>query len=414
MRVPARRYRLRASDSSPDGQLPPTACGKNCEPGRWFFRVEVCTAAVVLGLILPDRAWAQGPRLRIIPTFTANAVYDDNITFTSSSRLTGLAWRYMPAFQGTYQASRALAFQGSYSVQGEGFRDSPQLNRVVARQHGALGLTFAADRSTSLSLTGSYLETQTAAELVEQTGLEFGRGPARANGAGLTFERRMTRHGSLRGTYSYQAYAFDQSDVARAHNWEGGWSQRLSGSSSFYLGYQFQLFGLEEGRSAASVLAAGWSQQLTPRTEVSVRAGPRFSADSTSAYVAASIDRRMRRGRLSAQYARGRYLALVREVFTESVGGAASLQLGRALQVSASPAVYWNWDDDWQSRSFRGSLAVAYAAKPWLSFTGSYHYLIQDDGPETWADRFARADDPASRALVMFGVTLSRRPRAVR
>lgn len=366
---------------------------------------QVAVAMVIgAGLTVPATAEAQAPGLRVVPSFTAAGAYDDNIFFTPGRRERGLFARLTPALRVTYRPTAKLALQGGYSFASEIFPDHPSLNQVLAQQRAAFDARYRAGRRTFLALGAHFEDTQAASELIEDTGIAFGRLPAQRYQGSVSLERGVTAGGTLKAGYAFEGFFLEELGTSRQHSATLGWAHRLRARTSVSLDYRFEQFDFpREDASRSHVLLAGWAQRLGKQTTLSIRGGGRMSERHDGAEGGASLERRFRKGTLSLAYARERNLALSRAVDTESLVAAASCAVGRSMVITASPGVYRNRLRDEDITSYRASVGVGRRLGRWLALHGVYQFLVQEGRPDLGIA--GRGLERVSRNVFLVGFT---------
>jgi hypothetical protein len=365
-----------------------------------------------IALTAGSRAEAQGGGLRLVPSFTAVAVHDDNIFLTSSDRQTGLFGRLSPAVRATYSPKARLMLQGRYSLVSEIFPDHPDLSRAVAAQRATLDLQYKPTPRTLIAMSGRFEDTQEASELIEEIGLEFGRRAGRTHAAGARLDRRVTQGGTLGMDYSFQAFRLDQVGTSTIHGAGAGWDQRLRAGTNVTLDYRFEAFeSALEPPSRSHAVRAGCVQRIGKRTSLSFQAGGRLTDGQPGAEGEARLTRELRRGALSLAYARERNLALFREFDTESLVTSVKYLFGRRLLVTASPGVYRNRYPTATITSYRANVTANRQLGRFLSVHAGYQLLIQDGRPDLGAAS-ARVEQ-VSKNLVVVGITLADRRHRV-
>ena len=124
-------------------------------------------------VMLPSVALAQAGYY-VTPSFSLGAVYDDNVFSTSSHPKADFISRFTPGIQAGYQ-SAPLTLLGRYTFDAEIYADHPELDNAQVRQQPSIEFRYLPTRPLTLSVNGSYFETQTPRELNGLTGLEVGR-----------------------------------------------------------------------------------------------------------------------------------------------------------------------------------------------------------------------------------------------
>src|SRR5438093_7991299 len=138
----------------------------------YWLRV-VFAQAFVAGALLPAAAPAQlipptvAPAQQgyyLTPSLSVNEVYDDNVFFTPSPRTDDFFTRISPGLKAGYQ-SAPLTVEGGYTFDSEIYSRRTELTTPLVRQRGSIELKATPDPVLTLSVSGSYSQTKTPAEL---------------------------------------------------------------------------------------------------------------------------------------------------------------------------------------------------------------------------------------------------------
>jgi hypothetical protein len=333
----------------------------------------VAALASVLGMAASGGAetWT------VVPSLYVGTIYDDNL-FYNDARLGAVGSHAGPALSVEYQPSARLKLLVRGGLDSEYFGE-PGASSWAARRNAALTAQYRLGAFTTASLSGEYAVTAYAAELIPSAGVEYGRRTAEGLRSKLELEHHVSSKIVLRAGCGVQAL-------------------RLEGSDR----------GLESQVSPTTDLVL----LVAPHTALTVQVGPRYLAGSFSAYVAGTLERTRPRTRLSVGYERGRSLVFDRTLVIESYAARFFYRLSPALSVSASPALYRQWERSEEQRSWRIEAAALYRARSWLTVFLNHAYLVQDRGlfMDPLTDR--RGPRQLSRNTLTAGFTLS--PRQVR
>jgi hypothetical protein len=249
----------------------------------------------------------------------------------------------------------------------------------MARQKATLELRSVPLRPLTLAVKGEYIETTTPGDLNKTTGLVTGR--ERADhflfdpSVIYSFDPLTT------GTAGY-SFSKDESGglVTNTHAARTGLNRRITRrdvASVEYLFQHFEFIGVEVVRAHTALL--GWEHDLTPVTNLALRAGPRFSEGSTNAEVLASIRHRLQRGEVALTYARTETTAVgeVGTIKTDSMTLSGRYRVLPRLEVTAAPSYYRDRRGGEKSDVFGAKLEAIYELTRWLSLVGSYEYRLQ-------------------------------------
>ena len=301
----------------------------------------VAALAGVLGVTASARAgtWT------VTPSLSVSAIYDDNLFF-NDARLGATGLRAGPALIAEYQGSARFRLLGRAAVDSEYFGD-PQVSSWAARRSAGLTARYRLGAHTTASLSGDYALSAYAAELVPTVGVEYGRRTAESLGTQVELEHRISSKIVLRLGYAMQAL-------------------RLEGAGP----------GPGSQLSSDTELAL----QVAPHTILRLQAGPNYVTGSLGAHVAANVERTRPRTRLSVAYERGRTLVFDRTLVVESYTARLSYRVSPAINVSASPALFRQWQFAAEQRSWHIGGTVWYRATSRLAAFVNHGYVVQDRG----------------------------------
>jgi hypothetical protein len=332
--------------------------------------------AAALASVLGVAASAAADTWTVVPTMSLSAIYDDNLFFTDA-RLGAAGLMAGSAVSVEYRPSTRFSMLGRAGLDSEYFGE-PQVSNWAARRNAGLTARYRLGAFTSVSLSGNYALSAYAGELVPTAGVDFGRRAAESLGGQVEIEHRVNSKIVLRAGYAVQTLQLEGSSA--------GPRSQLSSDSDITL-------------------------QLTPHTTLRLQLGPRYLAGSLSAHVAANLERVRPRTQLSFGYERGRSLVFDRTLVIESYAAKLSYRLSRAVTLSASPALFRQWELSTEQRSWHMGGNASYRASRWLTIYANHAYVLQDRG--FFID--PRANRPGSpqlsRNTLTAGVTITPRPR---
>jgi hypothetical protein len=343
----------------------------------------------LVGEIIPTAAWAQAG-FYVTPSFSFGEVYDDNIFSASSGREQDLISRFSPGIQVGYQ-STPLTLSGGYTFDSEVFVVHPELTTAQARQRASLDVRYLPISSLTLSLTNTYIETQTSGDINVQTGIQEGRVRteqlAFLPSIAYRFDPLTTATGGYGFTKTEQAGG--TTNDAHIVNW--ALDRRITSLDTGSLGYIFRSFRFDgdsftDGDSFAGgetttshAFTFGWTRQITPLTEISLRAGPRFSEGSVNAEALASLRHRLEHGELSFTYSSSQdsVAGEAGAVNTHSFSASLTYRFLQFLEVGAAPAFYRNTRGNAEAKVYQLNLNATYQINQWLSLKSSYLFSFQ-------------------------------------
>jgi hypothetical protein len=312
-------------------------------------RGSLATAATTLAVLVQAAPGAaQEPRYALNLNLTGAGVYDDNIYFARANPVGGVVMRFRPAATGRYRVTEDFSLDATYSFDADYYPSQPELSDPFASHGGALGAHHALGERTTVHAGLQRALSANAGDLFGAGGLEMGRLQGSVWGASAGVSRRISKSGTAAADYQYQTVTYGGSDTSRTHG-----------------------------------IALSYSQQLAPRTEMSLGFGPRFVDGWRTTYASASVQHRLERGALSLAYGRSRYPVPGSAVDTANITLTADFRLSRTVELSASPSYYTHryGGATRDGRAWRVMFSSAWQLRPDLALRASYQHVRQDSGP---------------------------------
>jgi hypothetical protein len=235
--------------------------------------------------------------------------------------------------------SQRWSLEARYRQMAERYADHPQLDTASARQEASLRWESRATRTLDTTLTASYLESTTASQLYQSSGLDFGRLPARR----LQLIPALTQGLSATTTLLADLTATRDEIVGASTLDSAVAGIRLDHHVSPHtrLSVRGQARWYEPGEGAgftSQLLALGYRREIGRSLELSLDAGPSLSRGNVGAEWLGSLHSRGRRGEWAIEWAQGE----------APVIGAATQVVTRRLGASVSGS----------ARALRGRLAL--------------------------------------------------------
>ncbi|MBI2827637.1 MAG: hypothetical protein HYX77_00005 [Acidobacteria bacterium] len=339
---------------------------------------------IVLALVLPVGAFTPTVVLAqtgfyLIPAFSAAEVYDDNLFAAPSHREADFISRLSPGIQAGYRTA-PLTLEGRYSFDAEIYARHPELNDAQVRQATSIDFRYLPTRAVTLSAGVAYSETHVPRELNVETGLATGRVRAYR----LSFSPSIAYRFDPR-TAGTGGYTFTKDEVAGGistltHTLNLGLDRRITARDIGHFTYQLRRSIFEEVNTTTSqAFTLGWTREVTPRTSLTLRAGPRFTGGSTDPELSASIRQRLEQGDLSLTYSRSQAAVLGQAgtTITDSWSAMATYRPLRSLEIRGGPSFLRSTRTGTVAEVLRGNLDASYAITPWLALVGSYQFSLQ-------------------------------------
>jgi len=295
---------------------------------------------VVAVLIAPLPAFAQ--RVTVEPSIEISEVSDNNLSYSPADPLSDHIHRVTPNVAFHYDsprcAGRALA-----GIDSERYATHSTLDNNLARERARLAVECETTSRLTLGIEGSWLDTNTLADLNADTGLAGARVRGRQFSAGPSMRFRI----SPRATFSASASSLTTNVIngigMRSQLQNTAVEIRTTQRDHVRLEYQHSdaAFQGETAQTIRStVLLAGWTHDLSPSTRWTVRGGPRFTDGTPSADVYAAIDHDWRSSSVAFSVFRTQTTVAGYSgvVDTESAQLKLSYSPGRRLVAYAAPA----------------------------------------------------------------------------
>jgi hypothetical protein len=227
-----------------------------------------------------------------------------------------------------------------------------------------------------------YLDTMTPSELNVISGLAVGRSLASRVSATPALEYRLGSLSTLTGAFPV---AHDTLDGRIADTQTGtlGFDRRITRRDALTLRYEHRWFHFTGGpkteRSTADVVTFGWLGEVSERTLLLLRAGPRFSKGAVTAEVLATMKRRVNRGLLTVAYSKSQATTLGRTgaLDTQSLVATIALRLTRNLEIASGPGIYHNSLRGKRLSAMRVNVESLWNFSPWFHLGVAYSFDLQ-------------------------------------
>jgi hypothetical protein len=341
----------------------------------------------------------------VVPAVSLSTVYDDNL-FSAPHGVGDVVTSLRPSLEGRV-ASPRLNLQSLVYFDVQRSANHAALNTFDARRHAMVDVRGQASPVLSLGMAARYDRSETPGELNLDSG--------------ILLDRQMARRFQLTPS---AAYRFDARTAISARydwtseelsGWPGGDMQALHAGVSRDVTPRTTINGRALGRlftgeiaaNSESVLA-GWAREMTPGTNLSVEAGPRFTSHrGVRAEVLAALLRRTPRTRLRLDYWRGETIVLGIPGPVEIHSGTANLSwtLRRFFDVGTQVGVF-------DSSTLEATSAVVYHAALVASWSRQPYILSVSYGTDVQkGDIRSRgaADEYVRRGVFLVRLTVAPR-----
>lgn len=280
-----------------------------------------------------------------VPMLTVSETLDDNLFFTQFPEA-DFVTRVNLGLQTGYRSTRfTIDAQGSRAA--DFFQRHPDFDTKNGRSFAQVAVEMQPTKSLTLSVFAGYLDTKTPSELNVSSGLALGRSLASRRSVTPVLAYRISSVSTFTGAFSTTHDTLD-GRVADTQTWIGGLDRRISKRDTLGLRYERRWFDFSGGdkteHSTADVVTVGWIGDVSPRTIVLLRAGPRFAKGAVTAEVLASMKRRIKRGLLTLTYAKSQATTLGKTgaLDTQSLVATVAMRVARNLEIASGPGLYHN------------------------------------------------------------------------
>jgi len=345
------------------------------------FVAGVLLPTAVPAQLVPSTSAPAQAGYYVTPSLSVAEVYDDNVFFTTSPRTHDFLTRISPDLKAGYQ-SVPLTVAGGYTFDSEIYSRHSELTSAQVRQRGSLEVKATPDPVLTLSVSGSYAQTKTPAELNLETGLAARRVLAERYTANPGFIDRFDPLTTVKGDYTYSKDLLAGGVTIDSNIENLALDHRLSPRDTvgpWYVGRQFAFAGFPALTSHAFTL--GWSHELTPLTSFTLRGGPRLTEGTVDRLpeASASIRHTLKRGDLSLTYASTLATVIGQSAAARAQGitAKATTELLPRLELSAGPAVYRVSSDAFKATVYSVLLDASYKLTKTLALQASYQYSFQ-------------------------------------
>jgi hypothetical protein len=339
--------------------------------------------ALLAGLLvlsaLAAKVGAEGGDVSLKPVFFVGAGYDSNILIEPSDPESGYFGSLGAQIPFQYKIGPHSSLSANYFVLGQWYRDLRELDNFPEQQTASLGYQYQG-RAWQLGLNGSYADSLQAADVFPVSGLAQGRQRVRSGGGGLNLGRKLGQFGSLAVTYHYSRSLYsDQSTNLNEASLTLG--RQFGRQTTLDVRYDIQRYAFVDDTSDTwNTITGGWTQNFSPRTVFSLRAGARILGDSTKPDVNASLSQTWRRVSLSLSYAKTYSFVPEAVRFTDVDSISLSLVYqGRALRLTLGTGYYRNRAEGQTANTYRGTFDLVYSFNRWLGIAATYFYTFQNE-----------------------------------
>jgi hypothetical protein len=385
---------------------------RNGSRGVWWSLSIV--SALVVQLVYSTEASAQAG-LYVTPSLTLSEGYDDNIQSVpqgSPDKESDFIFRTEPGIIAGYK-SAPFSLLAGYRVAADVYAEHSDFDAFPSTQEATLTTDYLPTPRLSLSARGGYQQTEygagqlNTAAVGDQTGLaptgiENGRSRTVLYYAGASTTYELTPLNNMGAGYSFVHSDQVGASTDDSHSADGMFTHRFSETDSGDLGYIYRHFSSSETDTSSEVpvptpddstilvlpsvtdshaVTFGWTHRFSQLTEVVLRAGPRFSNDSSlNAEANASISRTLARGSARFEYVRSQTSAVgvSSALDVQTFSGILEYNLTESLGTALNLGYYQTSSDGDISDVYGVILSGRYRLLEWLSIVLDYSFSYQD------------------------------------
>lgn len=330
--------------------------------------------------LLATAAAAQTGGYYFVPSITVSAVHDDNIYFDAVDEVDDRITRLSPALDIGYQSDN-LRWDASYTFDSEAYDDNDTLDSWLMRRFARASIEYSPDQQLTWFANADFSNSLTPGELNLLTGLEPGR--REAERVSVNPGVRYAFSGATTAALDYQ-WSNDELDggvEADAHITTADLQHVLNGENTLTVGYTYRSYEFNNTTSAWShTPRIGWLHQLSPRTRLTLEAGPRISRDAEDPYVLAAINHEFVRGEFELSYSidETTLIGEAGRLETERVGTSLTYAFTADFEVDLTPSWSRIKRLGEETDVFAMSASARYRVNNSLFIVASYRHSDQD------------------------------------
>lgn len=353
--------------------------------------------AALIALLSSPLAIAQSG-LYFVPLITVEEVYDDNIFFQQSEdEVSDFITRVSPQLDVGFE-SETLNWLLSYRNDAEWYRDLSDLDSTTARGFGLGRIEYTPDRRLTLRGETQYVQTNSVQDLTLTPGGgipgRVGRAEAErwlfGAGAGYRFSPRW--NGDIDVTWvDDELIDFSTNETLSGVT---QLEQILTPARSLLYGYQYRNYEFENDVGVdpierisesedSNTLWLGLTQELSERSELEVRAGPRFSSSETDPYFLFDWRRNYERGSTSirALWDETTLLGEVGRQESRSIYATWTHEFSADLEVSGTAGYAYLSGEGFSTDITSFDVSGIYRFNRAIYLTARYGFNIQEQDP---------------------------------
>jgi hypothetical protein len=346
---------------------------------------RVRTGMCLVGLFVVGGTAAAGADFDFKGRLAVAGVQDDNIFYTSQAEQSDVITRVTPEIEAGARSER-FSLAGKFSLDAERFAEHTELDTNQARQFAGLDLESRLSRPVTFALHGDYLSTLSPGDLNLATGLAGGRARARrlAVNPSVKWKSSAVTAGTISGTFSKDDLAGGVATNTRSAGLD--FEHHVSRRDTVSAGYSLSRYDFEGSVPVtAHLLSVGWDRRVGARSNIALRAGPRYSEGRLDPEGSLALQVGVRRTQTSLTVSRSltTVIGLAGTVVSDSVLAGFSYEPSPSIRMSATPGFYRIRDPlgGPETRVFVAGLEADWRLSDWLSIVTTYRRNLQEGGP---------------------------------
>ncbi|HEY8134324.1 MAG TPA: hypothetical protein VII12_20770 [Thermoanaerobaculia bacterium] len=304
-------------------------------------------------------------RFRFEPSLEVSEVADDNLNYSVDEPLRDRVHRLSPTLALRFDSPRWRVI-GGYRVDSEHYVKYSSLDSDRARERAAVGIQYQAAPRLRLSMDGTYIDTNTPADLNVDTGLGAprlrGRSLNLSSSARFRVSPRMVATVSTSTLTTNVVNGTGKRSQVQAFILE----QRVTPRDLFNIHYELihlGFRGVTSQRINTQFLLGRWIHEFGNHDRVTLQAGPRVTDGSPSVDVAAILTHTRRFGSIALSFLRNQttVIGYAGAVDTQMLQTKFSFTPNRQLTAYATPAVFRSTHHQLEGTVYRVSIGARYA-----------------------------------------------------
>ena len=355
-------------------------------------------------MMISAPALLAGDRFEILPSLQVQGVSDNNLNASFDDPISDRITRVTPALTLRLDSSR-LRIAGGYSLDSERYMTHSNFDSNRARERAELGIAYDATPRLVLALNGSYLDTNTLADLNTDTALAA----SRVRGRRFTFGPSAIIRLSPQTTAAVSASSSAtnvvngvgmsiQNEDARLDRWTTS-RDRLSVA---YSHSRLAFSGSSAQTIDTHVTIGEWIHHFSSRDRLMLQAGPRITGRSRSLDAAGSLTHTFRITSLGLVFSRSQatLIGYAGTVQSQSLIGHFSFDPNRRLSLFMNPAVIRSAHGNLTATVTRAAFGARWSITSLLDADLVYNRDLQKGAIDV-----LRTDEQLSHSTISIGLT---------